>query len=418
MVDAPLKAELEALGYSERWFTRLPRDLRGDYRQLRQQEFSRLVKIGSLPLFGLFLGVSGISYLMNRSALHGTDLLVWWWVDSGIGVLIAAGLLMARHHDLRRHFNLWLPPVVGTLVALLVAAALLVGNADFARHEQFLALLILMIGALALRLSLTGGLVAVLLGGAGFAALPWVRDWSFAWHFLLYFGMQALVCMGVLVTQEYRDRVSFVQSVLLEYKNSEVQRLNFELDRLARLDALSGLSNRRHFDEALQKEWARACRDRSPLALIMVDVDHFKAYNDTYGHPAGDVCLTQIAGVLARALKRPADLAARYGGEEFIVLLPGAGTHGAEEVARRIVAGIDALSLEHAASSAAKHVTASIGVAVCSPLPGSQAQTLVNAADAALYEAKRAGRHRTILRSVDVPVAVARDLPGAPGLPV
>jgi diguanylate cyclase (GGDEF)-like protein len=331
---------------------------------------------------------------------------LWLTVDIGIGVLISGAILLARAPRTQKHFRWWLPLVLAAIVALLVVTGLIAHDADLGRHQMFLALMIVVIGTLAMRLPVLSGAAACLLGALGFIALPQAVNAHFAANFAIYYGMQVVVSVFVAALQEYKDRVSFLQSVLLEYKTSEVQRLNFELDRLARLDALSGLSNRRNFDESLTKEWARACRDRSSLALIMLDVDHFKAYNDTYGHPAGDICLTQIGGVLARAMKRPADLAARYGGEEFIVMLPGADANGAEEVAKRIIAGIDALSLEHSASSAASHVTASLGVAVCHPLPGMAAQKLVDAADAALYEAKRGGRHRTVLRPVAIPAGM------------
>jgi len=420
MATAPLYTELETLGLAKRWFMAIPRDLKADYKKLRLDEFTRLIRIGSPLILLMFVSFSITSYFMNRRVLVGGDYQIWWSVDIYIGSLLTGGIVLAHLNTMRKRFALWLPLVIGAVVAMLVFTSLIVKDADLARHQLFLAMIIVVIGTLAMRLPVTSGVVACLLGALGFLAPHPVRDAQFATNCMIYYGMQVVVCVFVAAVQEYKDRIGFLQSVLLEYKTSEVQRLNFELDRLARLDALSGLSNRRHFDEALQKEWSRACRERNYLALIMLDVDHFKAYNDTYGHPAGDVCLTQIGGVLAKAMKRPADLAARYGGEEFIVLLPGADAAGAEEVAKRIIGGIDALSLEHAASSAAKHVTASIGVAVCTPEPGSLAQTLVDAADAALYEAKRGGRHRTVLRPV-VTVAATGDIPplgDGQGLPV
>ena len=417
----PLKSELETLGLAHRWFMSIPRDLQADYKKLRLEEFTRLIRIGSPALLLMFISFSITSFFMNRQALVGSDYHIWWTVDIYIGSLIAGGIATAHNNWMRQRFALWLPVMVGAIVAMLVFTGLIVDDPDLGRHQLYLALIIIVIGTLAMRLPVTSGAAASLIGALGFLAVPHAKSAHFALNCVIYYSMQVIVCVFVAAVQEYKDRVSFLQSVLLEYKTSEVQRLNFELDRLARLDALSGLSNRRHFDEALQKEWARACRERNSLALIMLDVDHFKAYNDTYGHPAGDICLTQIGGGLAKAMKRPADLAARYGGEEFIVLLPGADADGAEEVAKRIVGGIDALSLEHAASSAAKHVTASIGVAVCTPQPGMLAQSLVDSADAALYEAKRAGRHRTVVRPVAVSQPTVSSMPpltGNEGLPV
>ena len=165
------------------------------------------------------------------------------------------------------------------------------------------------------------------------------------------------------------------------------------LQAMALLDGLTGIPNRRRFDERLDAEIRRAWRSRLPLALLMVDVDHFKAYNDSFGHPEGDACLRAVAGALARAAKRPGDLAARYGGEEFAVLLPATTLPGALDVAEVARQAVLALRLPH--STEAGMVTVSIGVATLPPGRSRDAGLhLVQAADKALYEAKRLGRNR------------------------
>lgn len=172
-----------------------------------------------------------------------------------------------------------------------------------------------------------------------------------------------------------------------------------ELARQASSDGLTGLANRRRFDEALGQEWRRAARDMHPLSLLMIDVDHFKAYNDRYGHQQGDQCLRATTAAIAQSVRRPGDLVARYGGEEFAVVLADTDAAGAAEVAERVRAAIEDLGIEHAASTSAGRVTASIGIATCHPVHHdgrSQEETLVAAADAALYGAKRAGRNRAL----------------------
>lgn len=164
-----------------------------------------------------------------------------------------------------------------------------------------------------------------------------------------------------------------------------------ELARASRRDALTGLPNRRAFDEELERELARAARAGAPLAVVVLDVDRFKAVNDGHGHAAGDVVLREVAARAAAALRR-GDLAARIGGEEFALVLPGAGLAGAVELAERVRAAVAATPVE--AGGAALAVTVSLGCAALAP--GEQAAALVARADARLYEAKRAGRDRVV----------------------
>jgi diguanylate cyclase (GGDEF)-like protein len=159
-------------------------------------------------------------------------------------------------------------------------------------------------------------------------------------------------------------------------------------------DCLTGLANRRRFDEALATEWLRAARSGAPLSLLMVDIDHFKSYNDRYGHLAGDQCLRRVAAALGQCVRRAGELVARYGGEEFVMLLPNADIHHACETAQNCLDRMQQEALPHAASSTAAQVTLSLGVASIQPDASMDASTLVNAADAAMYRAKSGGRAR------------------------
>jgi len=172
----------------------------------------------------------------------------------------------------------------------------------------------------------------------------------------------------------------------------ELDTANQELKRLSASDGLTGIANRRFFDEHLSREWRRARRGSGEIAILMCDVDHFKAYNDTYGHQAGDDCLRQVAHKIRDSMERAADLAARYGGEEFVVLLPDTPIAGAHIVAEKLRQTIHALNLPHT-GSAHQHVTLSIGIAAMAAGDQNTQQTLIEAADRALYRAKHAGRN-------------------------
>ena len=173
---------------------------------------------------------------------------------------------------------------------------------------------------------------------------------------------------------------------------------NQELKRLTSLDGLTGIPNRRHFDEVLDREWRRAMRQGDELSILMCDIDFFKLYNDTFGHQAGDECLCKVAQALTASMDRGGDLLARYGGEEFVAILPGTSLSGASHVAAQMRKAINELALEHPGSPVG-HVTASFGVASAVAMPETNPQNIVGAADRALYKAKNAGRNRVFQTS-------------------
>jgi diguanylate cyclase (GGDEF)-like protein len=167
-----------------------------------------------------------------------------------------------------------------------------------------------------------------------------------------------------------------------------------QLESLAMVDGLTGIPNRRRFDEALDHEWKRALRNGTPLALIMADIDYFKAYNDNYGHGAGDQCLKAVAKALSNSISRPSDIMARYGGEEFVAVMSDADAEGAHLLADRWLARVAALVLPHQFSAVADHVTISVGYAALKPVQGQSPAELLEQADKMLYQAKEQGRNR------------------------
>lgn len=184
-----------------------------------------------------------------------------------------------------------------------------------------------------------------------------------------------------------------VLSMLMSTQLRRRLRTEQELMLLARTDGLTGLSNRRMLDETLENEWARARRAHAVLALLFIDIDWFKPYNDTYGHQAGDRALAAVARTIGESIRRPGDCAARYGGEEFVVVLPQTSIEGATALAEKIRAAVGELAIEHT-SSEYGHVTVSIGVAAWAPERGSTISCIMRAADQALNDAKSAGRNR------------------------
>ncbi len=180
---------------------------------------------------------------------------------------------------------------------------------------------------------------------------------------------------------------------------------NLVLQRLMNADGLTGLSNRRHFDEYLAMEWLRAQRDQTQMSLLFIDVDYFKSYNDDQGHLAGDELLRQVAVSMRENCTRPADMAARYGGDEFVILLPGTSVAGARVVAEKIREAMLARRIAHNFPSRGSIVTLSIGGATLTPKPGESSQLLVQLADQGLYCAKNQGRNR--VRTLERPASTA-----------
>jgi len=190
----------------------------------------------------------------------------------------------------------------------------------------------------------------------------------------------------------------------LEDANSQLENANCKLEALSSTDGLTGIANRRRFDDVLLNEWRRAVRSAKPLALALLDDDLFKKYNDHYGHQAGDECLKLVAQALDGSVKRSGELAARYGGEEFVAFLPGLCGAEACEVAERIRAAVQAQAIPHALGTEVLVITVSIGVASCIPMieqnsceDKNSPTALLQKADHALYQAKNDGRHRVVL---------------------
>ena len=187
----------------------------------------------------------------------------------------------------------------------------------------------------------------------------------------------------------------------LRESQRQLMEANLELQRLMNMDGLTGLNNRRRFDEYAQSEWRRAVRENIPLSILIIDVDDFKRYNDTQGHLAGDQVLKRVATAIQSSCSRPADLPARFGGEEFAVVLPGTPAAGARRVGERILAAIGKLEIAHPASSTGATLTLSVGGASTGPMGSGSLLEFIMRADKALYEAKCSGKNRVVVHDLE-----------------
>jgi diguanylate cyclase (GGDEF)-like protein len=248
-----------------------------------------------------------------------------------------------------------------------------------------------------------------------YASMHMVIDLYQTYWFYVLYGLAAVLIAIYgyrLVAQEHRFRIwkkkikrigemtipGLMQERLhlLEVHTRHLEQVNLELQQLSYLDSLTGVSNRRHFEEALDLEWRRGNRQGTPLSLMMIDVDYFKPFNDICGHQLGDTCLKRIANTLSQALHRPGDMAVRYGGDEFLILIPGTDAAGASELAEILRARVEALEIPHADTPVGKVVTISLGVVTGYPTMHSSSGELIALADEALYQAKEAGRNCVI----------------------
>ncbi len=257
-----------------------------------------------------------------------------------------------------------------------------------------------------------------LFDGLAATALTLVLGMAVAWAMAAVSILRPLDALGRVATRlgsgdltarapKYRNSVNELQKLgeLINCAAGQIELRDFKLEQLALRDGLTGLANRRSFDAALAKEWLRGMRTGRPVALVMIDVDYFKRYNDAYGHPAGDACLQQVASAIAAAARASSDVVARYGGEEIAVVIPDVDIAGASSMAKRIVDEIRGLDLPHSASPFGR-VTVSAGVAAITPCNGGQgSQSLTDAADQALYTAKGTGRDRVATAPSDTMAA-------------
>jgi diguanylate cyclase (GGDEF)-like protein len=330
--------------------------------------------------FQLALGLLAIAAAVNLTVLDAVPFrqVAFGWP----GVVIPACLALALASWSRFYSRVYLPaarlllPVIAAVSAVGIADQRIAGHPDLFYFLTSFSIAVFFLGGQLFREAL---LVDIFMVGALGVALAYA-GWPIADAIYYLTVLVITSAVGAFVYQgvERQLRASFLERGLLS-------------EMVAR-DGLTGLRNRGAFDDDYARLWQQATRDRRPLALLLLDVDHFKAYNDLYGHQAGDKALRLVAQVVQRFARRPLDIAARYGGEEFLLALYDLGAENVREIAEELRESVQALEIEHD-DSPASVVTASIGVSIVSPRPGRSPEGAVQLADEALYAAKRGGRN-------------------------
>lgn len=367
------------------------------------------IRSGQWLLLLMFALIIAVAWFRFQELLAADHFLLLKFVEFPVGATILFIIYGNRIPRVHAHFHQVMFPAATfqiVLINLLIFQSSNSGYYIYAIINQMISMLLVALGLRFTTRVLTllytvGGVLGLTLGLL--MQLP-VDLLAFGYYYVLY-GVVVVALAGI---AERQERFSFLQELMVSHQSKELAELNRQLDRIAHHDALTGIPNRRSFDIASEREWEIALREQRSLSMLLLDVDFFKRYNDTYGHDSGDQCLKTVAQAIRDTMLRPADLAARYGGEEFVVLLPDTDLRGAEDVARRVLAAVTALAMPHAGSATADVVTVSVGVASVRPQPSWRQHELLEMADRALYQAKTAGRHR---------VSVSTAQPRPPVLP-
>jgi diguanylate cyclase (GGDEF)-like protein len=360
-------------------------------------------------LFAGILGAAVIEMMEGSSASYFTLMRLWWFGDA-LGLMIYTPLLLAFSQPPaeRIHWR-WQNVVVVLLTLALVGLIFSSRDGEFAGQSLTPTVLLPFVLVMAARferrwIALAVALIslatayALTMGHNPFGETAVYTRIVRAQEFIMTLS---IVGMGFAVLLDERKIKERELELKVRERTRELEESNGKLATLSATDGLTGIANRRRFDEVLAREWGRARRAEEPLALALLDVDWFKKYNDHYGHQSGDDCLRTVAQILQVNIRRSVDLVARYGGEEFAIIAPATGEASALRIARTIAQALADAGLPHA-TSAFGVVTVSIGVAVLVPTGTMTAETLVTQADAALYQAKEQGRNRVVMAGAAV----------------
>lgn len=384
---------------------RFPNPLEADVREYLRQRAVATLRESYWMVFVLYLAGVGLAVQQFaapwRLRQFPDDFQVTMWMFTFSGFAVGMVAVCIRFRQLDRWHNVYLS--VSSCIALvcLSIGPSFYDDPELRQHASYFVIYVLFIvyGVANLRMA-----QAALIGLSSLALsflVLYLTNQTNEVSMLMQYGVMAnLVGCGNAYVLEVRDRRLYLQARMLELEKRQLNRLSERMVQLAREDGLTGLANRRHFNDSFMIEWERARRERQPLSLVFVDVDHFKAYNDNHGHLEGDRALVVVAAVMKPLARRAGDLAARYGGEEFVLLLPNTPSEGAREVAEEMLAAMDARKIPHKASSVGPYLSISIGVASLVPDVHLAPSQLIDLADAALYAAKEGGRHQVVVNDL------------------
>ncbi|HWK51708.1 MAG TPA: GGDEF domain-containing protein [Steroidobacter sp.] len=355
----------------------LERRFRRSHLARTRAQISRNLLLG----IGFVIGFSALTHLVLPAAVNRPLDLIRLAV---LGPIFLSALILVHSRLYQRWYPIVCPfgaTLFGTGVVVLAVIAATQGVSLIASVVLAMIYNYLMLG-LAFRPALTSSLLVLASYPiiATLAGIPASQRLVDVGVLLFTNAIGAIVCYSL----ERANRTNFLESQLLM--------------ETARRDGLTGIANRRTFDEHVDRVWAQAAREGRPLTLLMIDIDHFKAYNDRFGHQAGDECLRRVAWSLSSHARRPLDIAARYGGEEFAMVLYDATRQHAEDMARQIQSGIEALAIAHSASPIpSKSLSVSIGIACVQPMSDRSHYGFIQLADEALYAAKERGRNCIVI---------------------
>ncbi|MBV1884334.1 MAG: diguanylate cyclase [Pseudomonadales bacterium] len=369
--------------------------LEGHFQASYALQHAYYMRMTLIVLSLLFIGSGAFDYLL----LDGEIQLVWL-LRYGVGMPMLLAILSVSRTRYFMRYQQW----VLSLAILSTVFAMSLMMAQLPKSEgqfYFTGLLIIqMAGLNILRLQFRYALLcSVLIPVCGFTVQFWfgvLNSEGIMIEMYFYTSVSALSLASNFLFERSARR-DYIQKRLLTRKQDYLLEANEHLKVLVDIDGLTGIANRRHFDEELYEEWRRAKRTNGILAILMVDIDFFKAYNDCYGHQQGDNCLKVVAKVINQFGKRPGDLVARYGGEEFVVILSGVTASDARKIGKQICKSVLAKKIKHEKSSVANYVTVSVGVASADPFHLNSSDELVQLADKSLYRAKSQGRNQVVL---------------------
>lgn len=361
--------------------------LESQYRNWHTQHGRERVKYTMLPAMGLLLIVSlaGGPFRHLRETLFAPDQMpIVDVLRFGVLLPTCIAMLLVTYTKLYSRWLAVAAPVVSLLQSLCIVISDLLMYRQGYSLSSVLPMLVLsaymLFGMMQAQATVTATTIVIAYGLTGWLA-----------------GLNS----GQRLFDVAMSGVALVLGFFFYYSFSRTQRLNWFRNRMltdsVHRDALTNIGNRRMFDVHIERLWNQAVRTRAPVALLLVDLDHFKAFNDHAGHQAGDHCLARVAGAIEQSARRPLDVAARYGGEEFAVLLFDVQRDRVEELCRELHANLAALQIPHPASSVGPYVTVSIGAACVEPQLGRHHDGLIQLADEALYAAKEGGRDRTMV---------------------
>lgn len=343
-------------------------------------------------------------YIFNDYVIRPESMHFSAWVRFGLMTPLGIAALYGVHRGLS--------PVMreATMSATLILAMLCSNLIFFASKDPYSFLdtfsfgLILVAGNILFSLRFGFAIVSSLLCGiimTGFVAAYGYMDSAVKINTMVVFTSSAIFTLVANFRLEASERLSYLLLLSEQLRASEALHDNQTLTRISMTDALTGVANRRHFDNMLIQRWEEASNERTMLGMLVIDIDCFKNYNDRYGHLQGDACLRQVAVEIQRHVRQEGDLVVRYGGEEFVVLLPNASTTSAYQATERIRRGIEALAIPNEGVKHSPVVTVSIGTAVVRPSSSMTPSSLLLRADEALYQAKREGRNLSVIATLE-----------------